>query len=86
MHPDQATEGIMAFAKAHGKPFAIVPCCVFPALFSDRRVPADEPAEDRAEDRAESAPLGKDAGVPVTRLAQLVRDEYQSSAPSPSIS
>ena len=73
MHPDQATEGIMAFAKAHGKPFAIVPCCVFPALFPDRRVPADEPAEDRAEDRAESAPLGKDAGVPVTRLAQLVR-------------
>ena len=44
--------GVAAFAKAHGKPFAIVPCCVFPALFPDRRVPADE--EDAEEDGADS--------------------------------
>ena len=88
MHPDQATEGIMEFAKAHGKPFAIVPCCVFPALFPDRRVPANESADESAADESaadestadgaktpETEPLsfGKDGGVPVTRLAQLVR-------------
>jgi hypothetical protein len=67
MHPDQATEGIMAFAKAHGKPFAIVPCCVFPALFPHRRVPADEAAG------AETPAGVSSGGVPVTRLAQLVR-------------
>ena len=38
MHPDQATEVIAEFALLHDKPFAIVPCCVFPTLFPDRRV------------------------------------------------
>ena len=72
MHPDQATESIMAFAKAHRKPFAIVPCCVFPALFPHRRVPADEAAgaETPAGEKNKNASSG---GVPVTRLAQLVR-------------
>ena len=37
MHPDQATEPIVDFALAHGKPFAVVPCCVFPQLFAARR-------------------------------------------------
>ena len=36
MHPDEATESIVDFAKKFGKPFAVVPCCVFPALFPDR--------------------------------------------------
>jgi hypothetical protein len=75
MHPDQATESIMAFAKAHGKPFAIVPCCVFPALFPDRRVPADE--EDAEEDveteEGDEKKIINARHVPVTRLAQLVR-------------
>jgi hypothetical protein len=30
MHPDQATEAILQFALECRKPFAIVPCCVFP--------------------------------------------------------
>ena len=30
MHPDQATEDIVDVAIRHQKPFAIVPCCVFP--------------------------------------------------------
>lgn len=38
LHPDQATDGILEFALAHGKPFAIVPCCVFPTLFTQRRL------------------------------------------------
>ena len=30
MHPDEATEWIVDLAIQHSKPFAIVPCCVFP--------------------------------------------------------
>lgn len=30
MHPDEATEWIVDLAIKHSKPFAIVPCCVFP--------------------------------------------------------
>eukprot|EP01089_Gocevia_fonbrunei_P010997 TRINITY_DN24040_c0_g1_i1.p1 TRINITY_DN24040_c0_g1~~TRINITY_DN24040_c0_g1_i1.p1 ORF type:complete len:351 (+),score=53.81 TRINITY_DN24040_c0_g1_i1:33-1085(+) len=33
MHPDEATQPILEYALAHDKPFAIVPCCVFPNLF-----------------------------------------------------
>ena len=29
MHPDGATESIVDFALAHGKPFAVVPCCIY---------------------------------------------------------
>ena len=39
MHPDQATEPIVDAALALGKPFAVVPCCVFPQLYPLRRVP-----------------------------------------------
>mmetsp|Transcript_856 Transcript_856/g.935 ORF Transcript_856/g.935 Transcript_856/m.935 type:complete len:435 (+) Transcript_856:80-1384(+) len=35
-HPDQATEPIVDCALALKKPFAIVPCCVFPKLFKHR--------------------------------------------------
>jgi hypothetical protein len=38
MHPDQATEAIVDQALALGRPFAVVPCCVFPKLFPDRRL------------------------------------------------
>ena len=37
MHPDQATEPVVDAAIALDKPFAVVPCCVFPELFPDRR-------------------------------------------------
>lgn len=36
MHPDEATEPIVDVATKLNKPFAIVPCCVFPTLFPDR--------------------------------------------------
>jgi hypothetical protein len=38
LHPDAATEAIVDFALAAGKCFAVVPCCVFAAAFSARRV------------------------------------------------
>lgn len=37
LHSDQATEPIVDFALAHNKCFAVVPCCVFPEQFPDRR-------------------------------------------------
>lgn len=38
MHPDECTECIVDMALKHKKPFAVVPCCVFPSLFSERRL------------------------------------------------
>lgn len=38
LHPDQATDGIVDFAMQCGKPFAVVPCCVFPRQFQDRQL------------------------------------------------
>ena len=38
LHPDQATEPIVRAALAHKRPFAVVPCCVFPRESPDRRV------------------------------------------------
>ena len=38
MHPDQATEPIVDFSLRHKKPFAIVPCCVFPKENPRRRL------------------------------------------------
>ena len=39
MHPDQATGAVLETALALHKPFAIVPCCVFPRLFPQRLTP-----------------------------------------------
>ena len=37
LHSDEATEALVAAAGRFGKPFAVVPCCVFPTVFSTRR-------------------------------------------------
>ena len=39
LHPDSATDAIMKVAIRYSKPFAIVPCCVFPTQFPKRRLP-----------------------------------------------
>jgi hypothetical protein len=36
MHPDEATFDIIKTSCKYSKNFAVVPCCVFPTLFSDR--------------------------------------------------
>ena len=64
MHPDEATESIVDFAKKFGKPFAVVPCCVFPALFPDRHVTRIHDVDTCTND---------DTRVPVTERRQLVR-------------
>lgn len=38
LHPDQATEPILRHANSMGKPFCILPCCVFPLHHPDRRI------------------------------------------------
>jgi len=38
LHPDQATEAIVDVALRFRKPFAVVPCCVYPRLFPGRRL------------------------------------------------
>ena len=37
-HPDQATEPCIDLAMVLGVPFCVVPCCVFPSEFPDRRL------------------------------------------------
>jgi hypothetical protein len=37
-HPDQATEPCIDLARFLGVPYCVVPCCVFPAEFPNRRV------------------------------------------------
>lgn len=43
LHPDQATEPIVDQAIKLGKPFAVVPCCVFSKEFPERRLPDGKP-------------------------------------------
>ena len=47
LHPDGATEAIVDFALQHGKPFAVVPCCVFPDHFKGRRLRDEGGAKNR---------------------------------------
>ena len=37
-HPDQATDSIVDYALSTNTPFAIVPCCLFTKIFSQRRL------------------------------------------------
>lgn len=46
LHPDQATDSIVEVAIEFGKPFAVVPCCVFPKLFPHRRIVCDAVSSD----------------------------------------
>ena len=43
MHPDEATEPIVNVALRHRKPFAVVPCCVFPHTNLHRKLPDGSP-------------------------------------------
>ena len=45
LHPDQATGDIVDYALEAEKPFAVVPCCTFHKLFTDRRLPDGRPVK-----------------------------------------
>ena len=49
MHPDEATEPIVRLALAHGKPFAVVPCCVFPNSNPHRKLADGTPVRTHAQ-------------------------------------
>ena len=49
MHPDEATEPIVRAARAAGKPFAVVPCCVFAKAHPERRLPNGRHVESHEE-------------------------------------
>ena len=53
LHPDEATEYIVDLALCHRKPFAVVPCCVFPSLFPGRVVATKGSAEPEQEQQYE---------------------------------
>ena len=46
LHPDGATDAIVDFALHMGKPFAILPCCVYRKTFTHRRTPNGEQVRD----------------------------------------
>mmetsp|Transcript_8242 Transcript_8242/g.10463 ORF Transcript_8242/g.10463 Transcript_8242/m.10463 type:complete len:381 (+) Transcript_8242:150-1292(+) len=45
LHPDQPTEDILDLAILCNKPFAIIPCCVYPGLFPNRKLISGEAVE-----------------------------------------
>ena len=42
-HPDQATEPCIDLARVLGVPYCVVPCCVFPSEFPNRRLRVEHP-------------------------------------------
>eukprot|EP00584_Thalassiosira_punctigera_P018575 CAMPEP_0172554898 /NCGR_PEP_ID=MMETSP1067-20121228/56917_1 /TAXON_ID=265564 ORGANISM="Thalassiosira punctigera, Strain Tpunct2005C2" /NCGR_SAMPLE_ID=MMETSP1067 /ASSEMBLY_ACC=CAM_ASM_000444 /LENGTH=295 /DNA_ID=CAMNT_0013343361 /DNA_START=259 /DNA_END=1146 /DNA_ORIENTATION=+ len=52
LHADGATEAVVDAALLYGKPFVVVPCCVFPNLFCERFISVPV-----------NAPHGNDTGV-----------------------
>ncbi len=63
MHPDQATEPVVRAALAAGKPFAVVPCCVFPKSNTHRRLADGKPVSTTDEFCAYLEGLGAGAGA-----------------------
>ena len=63
MHPDQATEPIVDAALRLNKPFAVVPCCVFPGAF--RRAGVGAPV---GQTRSSWITRAKDPGIETAYL------------------
>jgi len=49
MHPDEATEAAVDWSLEHGRPFFVVPCCVFARLFPHRTEGGKRKVETQAE-------------------------------------
>ena len=65
MHPDSATGDIVDAALLTGKPFAILPCCVFPGMFVEREVDSKQV---RSYDDLVLYILSKDSRIQVAEL------------------
>ncbi|KAL7487840.1 hypothetical protein ACHAW6_013415 [Cyclotella cf. meneghiniana] len=55
LHADGATEAIVDAALLYNKPFVVVPCCVFPNLFSNRYI--DVPVRDGGAQSTRTIPV-----------------------------
>ena len=87
MHADGATEALVDYALAHNKPFAVVPCCVFPGAAPHRLVrrKCEPPAADSAASTEPSdvahAVAAADELIPVRSYEQFL-DYLQAKHPS----
>jgi hypothetical protein len=70
LHPDQATEPLVRWATAHGKPWVVVPCCVFAAEAPGRWFAPGVGGAAAAE--------GVGGGGPATALADPTRKSVES--------
>ena len=75
-HPDQATEPCIDLARVLGIPYCVVPCCVFPSEFPDRRVRQAATPKDTEDTRDE------ETMVPVRTYQQFL-DYLQAKARAP---
>jgi hypothetical protein len=82
MHPDQATEPIVDFALKAGKPFAVVPCCVFPRENRHRRVEAKR--SDSSRNSREAVDAAKRTRTE-TSGAAADAGKSEEALPSPSV-
>ncbi len=83
LHPDQATDAILDAALALGKPFAVVPCCVFARLFPHRTLylPHDEVGDSKGGGVSASDPAASShVAVRVESYPALVRHLLQRAA------
>ena len=69
MHPDQATEPIVATAIRYRRHWAVIPCCVFAADFPDRTLPTSLQHPPPADPSTTSLGQGR---RPVTSYEDLV--------------
>lgn len=65
----QATDAIVEYATLHGKPFAVVPCCVFPRLFKHRQLLPEGGSVESIEDLLEYLTRMGGQGTQLERLA-----------------
>ena len=82
-HPDQATEPCIDLARVLGIPYCVVPCCVFPSEFPDRRVRQSAVARNKnnANDKSIDAE-DQETMVPVRTYQQFL-DYLRAKATAP---
>lgn len=82
-HPDQATEPCIDLARVLGIPYCVVPCCVFPTEFPDRRV--RQVAEPQNKNHANDTSIDaedQETMVPVRNYQQFL-DYLKAKASAP---
>ena len=80
MHPNQATDSVFETALALGKPFAVVPCCVFADLNPHRVLASGAPV--RTYDEMLEYYQAK---APDVRRARLAFEGARGAVPPPAV-